>query len=237
MPDTTEPNERAVIGDNKAPPHEAWMEHADDLAERAESLSTITNDAQAESVGSLAEEIKTAIRDAKKAHKTAKQPHLDAGRAVDASFKPVTDKLDRIKGVTQELLTPWIDQKREAERKAAAEARAVAEAADEKARRLAVAADQTDIVEVEAAAQAEADAKVAMQEAKNAKVKPATVKGVKFKTYHTPEIVDRHALLTHIAKNDPDAMTAFAADWMRRAVNGGARNIPGVNITEEKRAV
>ena len=245
MLDMTGPNERAVIGNNEPPEdnaakpeaHLTWLTHAESLVEEAEGCTAVTDDDQAEYVGDLAGNAKKAAKDAEAARVVQKKPHLDAGKAVDDNYKKVTAKLDNVKSVAQSLLTPWLDGCRHAEEITAAIARDAAKAADEEARRLAAVADQTDIVEVEKAAASQATAKVAAQEAKNAKVKPATVKGVQFRTYYTPEMVDRHALLSHIAKTDPEAMTAFGVDWMRRAVNAGAREIPGVEITEEQRAV
>ena len=230
-------NERAVAGDNNPPAHVTWMDHAESLVEIAEGMVEITTPEQAAGAGQLADDAKKAARDADNARKADKKPHMDAAAAVDANYKPITERLDRVAGVARALLTPWLAAQRAAEQRAAAEAKAAAEAADEEARRLAAVADQTDIADVEAAAKAEAEAKGAAQEAKNAKVKPATVQGVQFRTYYTPEMTDRKALLTHIAQTDPKAMTDFGMDWMRRAVNAGAREIPGVTITEEKRAV
>lgn len=241
MTDTME-NDRAVIGNNQppeeiAPAHETWMDHADSLAEDAEGFTAVTTDEQAEAVGEFATSVKDAVRDAEKARKAAKQPHLDAGKAVDEGFKPVTAKLDRIKGVAQSLLTPWIDGQRHADAIVEAIAREKAEAADEAARRAMAEVDETDIEQVEAVAAKQAEAKAAKQGAKNAKAKPATVQGVTFRTKRTAEMTDRVALLKHIAKHDADAMTAFAQDWMHKAVRGGSRDLPGVAISETKEAV
>jgi hypothetical protein len=49
-------------------------------------------------------------------------------------------------------------------------------------------------------------------------------------------VEDRRALLNHIAKNAPDDLTAFVRNGPRRAVRGGARELPGVRIYEERAA-
>lgn len=227
---------KANIGHNNPPAHIAWMDHADALVELAEGLSEIKTPAQANDVGNLAKDAGKAKRDADAARKAAKKPHLDAAKEVDANFKPVVEKLDRVKSVADSLLTPWMREQRRIEEEAAEKARAVARAADEAARKAAAEANQSDMEEVEKAAQAEATAKQAAQDAKNARSAKTTVTGVRFRTYSTGQVSDRKALLTHIARTDPDAMTAFAAEWMRKAVYGGARDIPGVTIIEEQRA-
>ena len=237
MLDTTEPNERAVKGGNNPPAHVTFMEHAESLVELAEGLGEITTDAQANAVGELAGEAKKAAKDAEAARKKEKQPHLDAGKAVDANFKPVTERFNRVADVTRSLLTPWLAAKREAEQAAARAAAEIARKADEEARRAQAEADPTDIEQVEKAAAAQAEAKAAKQDAKNAQSKPATVKGVQYRTKRTAEMTDRKALLTHIAKTDPESMTAFGQEWLLRAVRGGATEIPGAEITEMKEAV
>lgn len=237
MLDAVEPNERAVMGDNGAPAHITWMDHAESLVEIAEGLTEITSDAQAEDVGKLASDAKQAARDAEKSRKAEKQPHLDAGKAVDANYKPVTQRLNRVADVTRSLLTPWIAAKREAEQAAARAAAELARKADEEARRAQAEADPTDIEQVEKAAAAADEAKAAQQEARNAKAKPATVTGVQYRTKRSAEMTDRKALLTHIAKTDPEAMTAFGQEWLLRAVKNGAEEIPGAEIKIWKEAV
>ena len=221
---------------NQPPAHVVWMDHAESLAETAEGMRAITTKEQAEDVGKLAEEIGKAKRDAEKARKDTKQPHLDAGKAVDADFKPVIEKLDRVKGVTSALLTPWIVEQRRIEQEEADRLRKERDAAEEAARRAAAEADQSDMEQVEAVAEAEADAEIKAMDAKKARSKRATVAGARLRTYRTGEMTDRKALLTHIAKADPEFLTAAAAEWMRKAVNRGDTSIPGVAIHEEQKA-
>lgn len=229
--------EAPPMGHNNPPAHIAWMEHAESLTETVEGFTAISTPEQAEAVGQFAEEAGKAMRDAEKARKVAKQPHIDAGKAVDANFKPVIEKMERVKGVASALLTPWINEQRRLEREAADKARREKEAADEAARRAAAEVDQTDITAVDAVAAAEDAAKRAATEARASKSKKTTVAGVRMRTVRTGEMTDRKALLTHIAGTDPQFLTDAAAEWMRKAVHRGETDIPGVVIHEEQRAV
>jgi len=72
------------------------------------------------------------------ARSAAKKPHLDAGKAVDAEWKPLIDAAQRIVDACKKALTPWnikeADRKAEEARKAAAEAEAERQAEVEASR-------------------------------------------------------------------------------------------------------
>lgn len=82
-------------------------------------------------------------KEAETAHETEKRPHLDAGRAVDAKFKPLIGEADAAASTIRAELTRWMNAedarlqaearaKYEAEQKVIAIARAEAEAARSK---------------------------------------------------------------------------------------------------------
>ena len=59
---------------------------------------------------------------------------------------------------------------------------------------------------------------------------------VSLRTTWRSTVEDRRALLNHIAKRDPDALTAFVEDWAAKSVRAGSRELPGVTIYEERAA-
>lgn len=62
---------------------------------------------------------KRLLAEAEDARKAEKQPHLDAGRAVDASWERIKDRIHCVIGVVSPLLAAYLQRKEEARRKAA----------------------------------------------------------------------------------------------------------------------
>lgn len=121
-PDTLPaPTPAAEIGDNRPPETieqkvAVEIEHASGwLAKVGEISSKQDGDIAANMRGYLLE----LIRQADAQREAEKKPHLDAGRAVDARWKPVIDGARSIADKLRSALTPWLN-KLEAERKAAA---------------------------------------------------------------------------------------------------------------------
>jgi hypothetical protein len=128
-----EKNERAVIGDNSqnAAPHELLGGRINDLLDErkawlAEIGGSIATQEHADRAAAFAEAFAKLEKDGVETHKTEKEPHLKAGREVDATWKPIISKADDGKRSTKALLTPYLrkqaDEAAEAQRKAAAEA-------------------------------------------------------------------------------------------------------------------
>lgn len=106
--------------------------------------------------------VKARAKIAEDARVKAKKPHDDAGKAVQAAFLPVIDKMKLANTKVQPLLTKWLQQQ-EAKRLAEVERqRAAAKAAQDEADRLAAAAaarnDISGEVDAEAARKAANDA-------------------------------------------------------------------------------
>jgi len=199
----------------------------------------IENQAQADSVARLiaaARQAKTQFDNARKAEKV---PHDKAAKAVDAAWKPVITDAERIVEIGKAAQTPWL-MKLEAEKRAAEDAaRKEAEAKAAEARRLAAEADgslaatKARDAAIEEAKRAEAAAAKASRDKAGAKG-AGMVRAIGLRSNWRSLVEDRRALLNHIATTDPDALTAFVEEWAAKAVRGGARELPGVNIYEEK---
>jgi hypothetical protein len=201
----------------------------------------IENERQAEDVARLLDSARKAEKQFDANRKAEKQPHDDAAKAVDAAWKPVITDAKRIVEIAKAAQTTWLikidNEKRsreeaarkEAEEKAAA-ARKLAEEADGS-----LAAAKARDAAIEEAKKAEAAATRAAHDKANAKG-AGMARAIGLRTTWKAAVEDRRALLNHIAKNAPDDLTAFVEEWAARAVRGGARELPGVRIYEERAA-
>jgi len=201
----------------------------------------IENDAQADEVSRIIDNARKAKSRFEADRKVEKQPHLDAGKAVDDAWKPLTIAADRIVEVAKGVLTPWLVAKDKEKREREAAERAKADAAAVEARRLAEASDGS-LAAAKLRDAAIEESKIAQARAAAAERDKAGAKGagmartVSLRTVHRAEVTDRRALLNHIAKLRPDDLTAWLEEWAAREVRTGARVIPGVNVWEEKAA-
>lgn len=201
----------------------------------------IENQQQADDVARLLDSARKARTKFDNDRKAEKKPHDEAAKAVDAAWKPVIAEADRIVEVAKAAQTPWLIKLDEEKRAAEAEARLVAEEKAAEARKL---AEQNDgsLAAAKSRDAAIEDAKKAEAAAHRASIEKAGAKGegmartVSLRTTYRSEVKDRRTLLNHIAKTDPAALTAFIDDWAARAVRGGARELPGVEIWQERAA-
>ena len=206
-----------------------WADGAEvDSEEIAEGLSTLIN------------ELRKAGKDADKLRKDQKQPHLEAGKAVDAQFKPLTDKVKRATDACKAAMVPWLRKLEEQQRAEAEEARRLAEEQERAAQEAALKADRTNLDEVEAAEEQIQAAKAAEAEAKKAERAKANTanrggKAIGLRTVYTPVLEDPAAAFFHYTPNEE--LNAVLLKLAGADVRAGKREIPGFTIKEEKRAV
>jgi len=83
------------------PPHEALNAEIGALREQAaawlKEIGSVSTQEQADKAANFAEEFAKREARAAEAHKTAKAPHLEAGRKVDAAWKPVIERAAELK--------------------------------------------------------------------------------------------------------------------------------------------
>lgn len=240
------PNPREFIGANNPPAdaHDAFKAHIDDLFGEAANFldgAGIASDAEADAVSKLLDLIRTAGKDADRARADEKKPHDDAGKAVQAKWKPLLDRAELAVDTCKKVLAPWL-AKKESEARAAAEgARKEAEA---KAAAAAEAMRQTNVNDLAAREQAEAlvkDAKKADAAANRAeKVRPQASGGGRATTLRTTyraELTDARAALAHYCKVQPDAIKANLLTLADADVRAGRRALPGFTIHEDRTVV
>lgn len=236
----------ATIGHNKPPvdPFEAFDLHLGDLFMEARNHldgAGVQSDAEAEAVSKLLDLIRTAGKDADKARAAEKKPHDDAGKAVQAKWKPLLDRADMAVDTCKRVLTPWL-QKKAAEQSAAAEA-----ARFEAERRATLAAEAmrqasvNDLAAREAAEELVKDAAKAEAAANRAdKARPQATGGARATTLRTtyrPELIDASAALRHYVATNPDAIKACLLGLAETDVRAGKHQIPGFTVHAEQTVV
>lgn len=165
--------------------------------------------------------------------KTQKQPHLDAGREIDAAHEalasPVKRACDALKAVVAKYL-----QAIEAQR------RAEAARAEEEARKAAEAAKAED--DPFARFDAETAAETARDAARIA-AKPVNLAGreagraASLRTYYLVEVTDAPALVQHFVESQTviEAARVIAQTLIRASKGKNVTGIPGIKIIEDKR--
>lgn len=222
-------------------PFEAFKLHIDDLFEQAGQFldgEPITTDAQAEDVSRLLNMLRKAEKDADSARAEEKRPHDEAGKAVQAKWKPLLERAALAMTTAKKALAPFLKAKEDAQRAAAEAARREAEEALRRATEAAARARQDDLGgQAEASALAE-QAEAALRAANRADKQKAQAKGgeraVGLRSVWTATLTEPREALKHYMVAQPDALKAWLQDQADRDVRAGKRAIPGFEISEER---
>lgn len=223
---------------NEAPPSaDDFMFQVEALKLDADNLPEINADT-APKVRDLLGRVTEMAKKIEAGRKAAKEPHLEAGRRVDAEFKPLTDTLAALKDAINRPLAAWLKAEQDRQR---AEAEAARKAAEEAAAFQEAMADDEDMAAKAKAfaekRQIEADLKQAQAEG-SGRVQSASgfTRAAGLRTYRSAEITDAAALVAHFASH-PDVVDAAlkAANAAIHAAKGGEVNIPGVRVVEEQK--
>jgi hypothetical protein len=233
-----------TIGHNlPSDPFEALtLEYQSEKELAAELLKKeVKTEDQASQIAILSKRVASVAKKATDLHKVEKQPHLDAGRAVDDKFRYLKeDPADLSKQLKRHLDAYLIEQQRiERERQEAArrEEERLRRAAEEAARSAAE-ADQQSEAERQAAIdrarqlEQEAAAKAKEAEAKNASV-GRTGARVALRTFTYAEITNFDALL--MALKDRAEVRELVETLANRAARSGVE-LAGMAIRSEQRA-
>lgn len=219
-------------GHNNPPADAAFGLHID---ERFSLLSDtlaggdVKTDEQDAAIDALLDDFRKASKDADKERAAEKKPHDDAAKAVQAKWKPIIEKADRGATACKEALTPYRTAKQRAKDEAARAARAEAEAREKAAQD---ALRQSDDLETRFTAEQELQAAKKLTAVANKIDRSATG----LRPIWTHRIINRRELLMHVLERYPEDLADMLNELVRQKVAGGARSIPGVEITEEKRA-
>lgn len=253
-------NPRAVIGGNEPPPEEQikpeWETvkvHMDDLLTEAANWADgvkIESQDQADAVGRLRQLLQDASNLADKARVAEKEPFDKAIAEIqdryNAYIAPMKNKkpgsVSKAVVALGNLLEPWLnklaDEKREREeaaRKAAEDAQAAAIAARQEAKKsddLAVIDQADSLLE-----QAEEAAK-ALRSVEREKVQAkGEFRAIGLRSVWVARLKEGGggAALVHYAKAQPERVKAFLQTLADEDVRRGVREIPGFEITEQRK--
>lgn len=250
-------SEAATIGHNRPPPYdesavaalEARVRELADAGGAWLDLKVIEDDARAAKLNDFLSQCRASVREIEDARKAAKEPHLEAGRLIDARFRTLTAPVEALGKSLKVMLTAFLAEKQrrtdEERRAREAEARRQAEEA-ERLRREAEA--RNDVIAQARAAEAAAEAERAAMEAARevrAQVTSATGGGktVSMRVTWRARVTDDSALLRAIGwlRNDLPSRDALIAEVERlcsaaRRRKDGPEEIPGVVWDEERTA-
>lgn len=244
-------NPRAVIGDNAPSPFEQSREEIETLYGEARHWldgSGVQSQADADGVSKLLDMLRKAVATADERRKAEVKPFDDGKAEVQARYNPLIADSKTVKGkailaieMCKQALAPYL-LKLDAEKKAAAEAaRQEAERAEIAAQAAFANSGIADLERREEAERLAVAAKAAQAAASKAEKDKAQARGgtkaVSLRTYYIPEIEDARAFAAFLWSNRRQELLAAIAPIAKKMVDAGARDIPGVKIIEDRRAV
>ena len=222
----------ATIGHNAPPPEAAFGLHIDDLFSMlSDSLAggDIADDKQEAAIDALLDDFRKASKDADAARAAEKRPFDEAAKAVQAKWKPITEKADRGVTACKAALTPYRIAKQRAADEAARKAREEAEAREKAAIEV---LRKSEDLEAKFAAEQELEAAKKLAAVAN-KIDRAP-KGLR--TSYRAEITDRKAALLHYLARSPERFEALIQQMADEDARGTRAPVPGIVFHEEKKA-
>lgn len=219
---------RDGIGGNAPPPVEAMGLHIEDLFALVSGTvaATVTTDEQEAALDELLDDVRQARKDADEQRVLEKRPHDDAGKAVQAAWKPLLDRCDKAAEAIKAALTPYRTARQAAKDEAARIAREEAAAKLEQAQ---AALRKSDDLEERFAAEEALEQAGKLTAQANRIDRSAT--GLRSK--QVADVTDRRALLEYVMKTDPEALGEWLAEYARKALPA---SLPGVTIRIERKA-
>lgn len=225
----------ANIGHNQPPPFEAIGLHIEDLfqlvSDTLAGVDAVQNDEQDAALDELLDEFRKARKTADEERAAEKRPHDDAGKAVQAKWKPYLERCDMATVEIKAKLTPYRAAKIAARDEAARIAREEAEAKQKAAQD---ALRQSDDLEARFAAEEQLKQAAKLTAAANRADRSATG----LRTSWEAEVTDRRAALNHYVKTNPEAFIALIQDLADKDARSEAtrRDIPGIVFHKKKEA-
>lgn len=223
-----------------ATPDIAFSMAVDDLYAEAANFvdgAPVETQGQADALATIITSAKQIRKDADAARRDEKQPHDDAAKAVQEKWKPVLTKVEDVIAAVQKPLTAWL-QAQEAEReRIAQEARAEADRLAAEA--VAAAKTSGSLTDLTATRELQDAAVKANKDANRAAKAKSHVQGggraIGLRAYWQAEMTDSAAALRWAREAHPDDLKEFLRELAGKAVNAGAREIPGFTITNERK--
>jgi hypothetical protein len=222
----------AQAGHNGPPPFEAYSLHIEDLFTQVSDSTAgiaVENDAQEAALDALLDEFRAARKNADAERVAEKRPHDEAGKAIQAKWKPLIDRCDIAADEIKRLLTPYRTAKQRAKDEAARLAREEADARQKAAQEALRASD-----DLEQRFAAEADLERAAKLTAQANRIDRSATGLR--TFWEAEVTDRRAALNHYIKRSPEAFEALVQSLADHDARTTRPPAPGVLFHERKKA-
>lgn len=237
------------IGHNRGPAFDAekaegFATLANDLADAAgewKETGAISDETQAEKANDFLAAARSLFKEVEDQRKSDKEPHLDAGREVDAKYSSIKKIIEKSAEMVKPLLATYVAEKErqeaarraEEQRKAKEEAEAAERARIEAERRN----DAAGMVEAEEAEKAAQEAAAEAEKPKKARVGSATgrAKTTSLRTVYSAEIESINQALLHYRDHDDvaEVLTRLANAELRASKDKDI-TIPGFKITKRK---
>jgi len=231
------PDDDPTVASQVAPPPPGHNSGAIDEAETlrdqieaakqgADAYREIRDDGQLTKAQSLRARLLELSNEAVKRHKKEKEPHLEAGRAVDKKWFPLRDEAKTVADAIRQAMSAWETEKLRRQREAERKAEEARRKAEEEARK------------AEEAGKPAPEPTLALEPEPVAAPAPAPIKGTYGKAasvsvkLFVKDVTDWTALATYMSGHPElqDTLRKLA----QRALDAGRTNIPG--ITTEERA-
>lgn len=252
----TEHNPRAFIGANNPPPFDATeVERLDseasgflDAAAEWIEKGELSTESDAQLLNDFISGVKKRKTATDKARASAKKPHDDAGKAVQAAYKPIITKLEAVVSKVNPLLTEWLQKKEDARqaeiKRQLEEAQRQQEEAERKAAEAVARNDISGEIDAEAAMEdaARLEKAASRAAAKKANISSATGGGrtASLRTYYIAKTTNVRAAFMHFQDNPAvaDLFRSLAeAEIRSKEFDPETMTIPGIEITAKQRAV
>lgn len=232
------------IGHNNPPsPFDELEQEAGDLYGECGNWldgSKIEDDEQAGAVADLINLIRDVSKRFEENRKSEKQPHIDAGKAVDAKHKKAVKPLDTALDMLKKALTDWqvkkdaeIKAAQEAARKDAEEKQRLAQEAMQSRQTLDDAEDAERLVKE--AKEAEIAFKVANKKTSNAK--GSVGRATSLRTTYEAKVTDYREAARWLWARNSQQFNDLIDKLAQQHVRSGEREIPGVEVIESKTVV
>ncbi len=221
-------------------PDIAYSMAVDDLYSEAANFvdgEPVKTQGEADALAAILTGAKQIRKDADAARKTEKQPHDDAAKAVQAKWVPVLTKVDDVIAAVQKPLTAWLVAQEAERQRIAKEAQAEADRLAEQA--IAAARTSGSLESLTATRELQDAAFDAAKVAKRAGKAKSHVHGggraIGLRTYWEASLTDSVEALKWARARHPEELREFLRELAGKAVNAGAREIPGFTINQERK--
>lgn len=242
----------AGIGHNGAPEPTLFDEseqQINDLYEEAKHWldgEPVTTQEQCDAIQKLMRSIQEAEKLAENRRIEEVRPHKEAQDEIQARYNPLIGKTTKITGKTKlaveackKAMQPYLERLDREKREAAEAARQEAERKRDEALAAFRASNVENLIERENAERLLQDAQRAETAANRAEKDRAQAKGsgraASLRTHYVAEVTDMRAFARFVWTDHFDLLDEFLRDVAQKMAGAGARNLPGVELREERR--